>query len=375
MKIIFFSILAVVMIGMMVPSAFAEDTISINEFSEIYRDMGYEHGMDVWINGHVKFENGKALGLGIDSGQQVTIQVFTSDDKLVYTDSKRNSSLKELPNSSWDISAFQFLIPNEKFGNSDRYSVYVFYGPPNNNFKNTQFSGKTEIFVGIDRFAFQEKMNREQQLQAQTSTPSASPSQKTSTPSMTTSQNSDSIILILVVIFIIIIGFFIRIISKRKRSEITRFGISEKDLRNNFYNLDDEEAEELVGKLFEEKGYSVQVGVMSKTGKMKKVGDHGIDVRAKIKEKKKWYRSESEYVGIQVKHWKDNVGFDDAAKTMGVSEEFDKVILISTKSDFTKQLIDYMKEGHWKKLELWNSDEFKDELRRYVLNTKTAYKR
>ena len=55
-------------------------------------------------------------------------------------------------------------------------------------------------------------------------------------------------------------------------------------------------------------------------------------------------RLKKEKLGIQVKHWENNVGFDDAAKTMGVSEEYDKVIIISTKSDFTHQVYENKNE-------------------------------
>ena len=70
------------------------------------------------------------------------------------------------------------------------------------------------------------------------------------------------------------------------------------------------------------KGYSVEV--------TKPTGDFGIDVEAK-KDKK--------FIGIQVKHWKksSNVRFEDVAKTLGVAQKFEKVIIVSTKSGFTPQ--------------------------------------
>ena len=70
MKIIFV-VLTVAMIGLMAPNVFAENPITFHGIVD-----GYNHGVDVYINGHVNFENNKALGLGIGPGFQTTIQVF-----------------------------------------------------------------------------------------------------------------------------------------------------------------------------------------------------------------------------------------------------------------------------------------------------------
>ena len=119
-------------------------------------------------------------------------------------------------------------------------------------------------------------------------------------------------------------------------------------------NMTDKEAEDLVGKLFELKGYDVKIGVMSKDGKNKRIQDGGIDVRAEKENKK---------IGIQVKHWKQNVKFDDVAKTLGVAKGFTKMIVISTKSGFTPQSLEHAKEN--RKIELWDCEKFKKELEEY----------
>ena len=119
----------------------------------------------------------------------------------------------------------------------------------------------------------------------------------------------------------------------------------------NIENMTDKEAEDLVGKLFELKGYTVKIGAISKDGKNKRIQDGGIDVRAEKENKK---------IGIQVKHWKSNVGFDDAAKTSGVSKGFTKMIIISTMSGFTKEALEHSRKNS--KLRLWNSEKFKKEL-------------
>ena len=120
-------------------------------------------------------------------------------------------------------------------------------------------------------------------------------------------------------------------------------------------NMTDKEAEDLVGKLFELKGYTVKIGVMSKDGKNKRIQDGGIDVRAEKENKK---------IGIQVKHWKKgNVGVPDAAQTLGVSKGFTKMILISTMTGFSKEALEHSRKNS--KLRLWDSKKFKKELEEY----------
>jgi hypothetical protein len=105
--------------------------------------------------------------------------------------------------------------------------------------------------------------------------------------------------------------------------------------------------EHLVGKLFEKKGYNVKV--------TQKTGDFGIDVEAK---------NATEFIGIQVKHWKNDVGFEDCAKTLGVSHKYNKAIIISTKSGFTPQAWKFQEENQYR-LELWDTQRFRQELERF----------
>jgi len=103
--------------------------------------------------------------------------------------------------------------------------------------------------------------------------------------------------------------------------------------------------EELTGKLFEKMGYSVEV--------TKQSGDFGIDV---------WATNESMKIGIQVKKWKSNVGFDDVSKTLGSNlGKANKYILISTDSFFTSQALEWQSQ-HSHMIELWDTDRFKKEL-------------
>jgi len=110
--------------------------------------------------------------------------------------------------------------------------------------------------------------------------------------------------------------------------------------------------EKLVGKLFQKKGYHIEV--------TKKAGDFGIDV---------WAYNLNEKIGIQVKHFEADVGFDALSKTVGVTVgKVNKVIVISTKSAFTKQCYEYQID-HQHFVKLWNSKKLKEEIRHFLIET------
>ena len=132
--------------------------------------------------------------------------------------------------------------------------------------------------------------------------------------------------------------------------------VIQSDLENNFQRFSWEDMEDMTSKLFEKKGYSTEVGVPSPHG-MKRNGDFGIDVRAS---------SDLVEIGIQVKHHSSNVDFDTIAKTIGVSQDFDKVIVISTKTGFTSQAVTFA--NNEKKLDLWDSNKFKEEIQTNMVN-------
>jgi len=122
--------------------------------------------------------------------------------------------------------------------------------------------------------------------------------------------------------------------------------ISEVDLQNNFSKFTWQDMEELTGKLFEKKGYSVEV--------TKDTSDFGIDV---------WATKDGMVLGIQVKKWNSDVGFEDVAKTLGSNlGKANKYILISTTSFFTKQAWDHQSQ-HSTIIELWDTNRFRKELR------------
>ena len=123
---------------------------------------------------------------------------------------------------------------------------------------------------------------------------------------------------------------------------------SRSDLNDNFSKLSPIEMEELTGVLFEKKGYSVEV--------TKPSGDYGIDV---------WATGENEKIGIQVKKWAGDVGFDDVSKTLGSNlGKANRYIIISTTSFFSKPAQNWQKEiPHM--IELWDTNRFKEELQEH----------
>ena len=142
-------------------------------------------------------------------------------------------------------------------------------------------------------------------------------------------------------------------IESERKSTVskTKESISEEDMGNNFENFDPYEMEELVAKLFKAKGYEVEA--------TKKSGDYGIDV---------WASNSSERIGIQVKHQNSDVGYDVVAKTIGSAMTSNKIILVSTKSAFTKQVYAYQID-HQTFIELWNSERLKKEIRHFLIET------
>jgi len=129
--------------------------------------------------------------------------------------------------------------------------------------------------------------------------------------------------------------------------------ISESDMQNNFSNISWKEMEELTGELFRKKGYSVEV--------TQSTNDYGIDV---------WAIKDEMIIGIQVKKWQSDVGFDDVAKTLGSNmSKANKYILISTTSFFTPQALNHQRL-HSAIIELWDTNRFKNELRENFCGTR-----
>ena len=142
-------------------------------------------------------------------------------------------------------------------------------------------------------------------------------------------------------------------ISNENESNQSTFDgiLLESDLNDNFRRLSWENAEDLVGTLFSKKGYDSTVTQRS--------GDFGIDVEA---------RTDREFIGIQVKHWNGTVDFDTVAKTLGVQNKYNRVIIVSTKAGFSSHALTWAnRDENRYRIELWDTNRFKNELRQYVL--------
>jgi len=125
-------------------------------------------------------------------------------------------------------------------------------------------------------------------------------------------------------------------------------GITESDFTTNFARFSPHEMEQLVSTLFQMKGY--KTSVLARTSY-----DRGIDVEV---------ANSYESIGIQVKHWSNNVDADTVVKTIGASVQYNKAIIISTKTGFTRPAIQEAQKFPYK-LELWDTNRFKNELRAY----------
>ena len=139
----------------------------------------------------------------------------------------------------------------------------------------------------------------------------------------------------------------------------TKMYVSEEDLKNNFARFNWDQMEELVGKLFEAKGYQVEI--------TQKTRDNGIDV---------WATNHAMHqkIGIQVKHQDADVGFDSITKTIGsvMPGLANKIILLSTKSGFSKPVYEHVfdRQGSsqgW--IELWKAEKFRREIKQYLIPT------
>lgn len=144
-------------------------------------------------------------------------------------------------------------------------------------------------------------------------------------------------------------------ISKSSKVSTVSMSITKDDLNNNFERFGWQDMENIVGELFEKKGYVVTITPPT--------GDFGIDVEA---------RNDNESIGIQVKHWNNDVGYEDLAKTLGSSMgKYNKSIIINTKSGFTSQAWQKQSEMPYV-LELWDSTKLKNEFKKiFSLETHT----
>jgi HJR/Mrr/RecB family endonuclease len=135
--------------------------------------------------------------------------------------------------------------------------------------------------------------------------------------------------------------------SKSRKSKPSMALVTKKEMDKNFEDYTWQDMENMVGELFEKKGYDVIV--------TQATGDFGIDVEA---------RNDKESIGIQVKHWNTDVGYEDIAKTLGSSMgKFNRSIIVNSKSGFTSQAWQKQSEIPYV-LDLWDSNKLKSEIKK-----------
>jgi hypothetical protein len=188
------------MIGLMIPDSFAENTIQIDKLKDFY-----DNNNSIKILGHVNFENGKAVGLGLGAGHPVTIHVYdNSKDRLIFVNTEKIS-----PEGS-----FSFIIPPAEFKEKKKYSIAIFYGPPKENFRNTSFSGSAELFVGISASEYKKQIEEKQRQIEEQQRIELATLQKSTQKNYSDSNDNLWVLLL----FSIIMGFVIMVgIKKRSR--------------------------------------------------------------------------------------------------------------------------------------------------------------
>jgi HJR/Mrr/RecB family endonuclease len=140
--------------------------------------------------------------------------------------------------------------------------------------------------------------------------------------------------------------------TKSRKSKPSVASVTKKEMDKNFEDYTWLDMENMVGELFEKKGYEVTV--------TQATGDFGIDVEA---------RNDKESIGIQVKHWNNDVGYEDVAKTLGSSMgKFNRSIIVNSKSGFTSQAWQKQSEMPYV-LELWDSTKLKSEIKKAFFNS------
>ena len=197
MKILLLGVLIFGLIGLIIPNGFAENTVHINPLKD-----SYKFDNDILVSGHVNFENGKAIGLGLGTGYSSTLHVYDAkNNRLLHTDSQK------LDNDN----SFSFLIQHGKFSEKGIYEISVFYGPPKENFRNTSFAGSADLFVGISASEYKKQMEEKQrQLEEQRRQAALAASQKASSNRF--NQDDNSWMLAVMLIFLV---FVVIVLAKR----------------------------------------------------------------------------------------------------------------------------------------------------------------
>jgi hypothetical protein len=315
----------------------------------------YAMGEDIELRGIVKFVDGKAVGVGLPKNLNVSIEVYDSKNYFI------DVHVLKVKNDDTFILTLD-TGTNSKISKNGQYYFVAYYGLVTNELLNSDYVGRYNVYVGASALPPSASNVDVSTLPIIVNTPTISPTNPPTEPFVT----NWSMIAGLLIVGIVTIGI---IYKKFIRSGSTNYSSTQEDphdyskesndpmyptyedLKNNFARFSDYDMEELTGKLFRAKGYSVKVSPKS--------GDQKIDVWATTKD--------GTVIGVQVKHWKDNVGHDTVAEVLG--SNLGKVtyyIIISTKRGFTKSAYEH-EEQHKLIMHLWDSEKFKEEITQYLI--------
>jgi restriction system protein len=327
------AIVAIAMIGVMVPSVFAESPVLIQTDKK-----EYSMGEDIILQGIVKFVNGKAVGIGLPENLNVAIEVYNSKNQLI------TSHVADVKNDN------TFLLKIKTGKNSsilinDQYFFVVYYGIATNQLLNSDFVGRYDVYVGVSA------LNSNTLPSSIINNPTSGnikPNPVIPYSGTSPELNPEHFLLIGIGVAV---GFLAIIIKKILGGRTKLPKDLEKTLNQNFKNISGDEFEELIAELYRKKGYTVK--------KTPKGPDQGVDL---FLTKKRW--AGQNRIIVQAKNWTGHVGNGDVLKTAGARQMFNAssaIIIIS--SHFSPSALKALSNTpHISGIEV---DELKREFRKY----------
>lgn len=352
-----YKIALLLLIGL-IPFAYAENTVLL------YTDkQQYDIGETVHVTGKVNFVNNKAVGIGLQPGMSVSLEVYESNrlvDVLIH-------------NGVTDNFSFDVVLSQD-----GKYQLIAYYGLVNPQLRNSDYVGKVSVQVGENEITPNIPIISETKPITQ-----PIPKQTTQKESSMDWYYIGAGIIITIGIVAGIAKSFVGKPSKpnytttpmkgyvsyedNKRWEAehghyreTSTPVSaprdplqptQSDINNNFKRYTDYEFEELIAKLFQAKGYKTELTSRSNDG--------GIDV---------WARGNGERIAIQVKKYtSNNIGRPDVAQFVGDAALLSTRLIFITTSDYAKGAREYSIQ-YQPKLKLWNGDKLKSEIKKYMID-------
>ena len=135
LKIIFILVIASIVI-ISSPSIFAESPVIIQADKK-----EYSMGEDIFLQGTVKFVNGKAVGIGLPENLDVAIEVYDSKNQLI------TSRVADVKND--DTFSLKIETGKSPILKNDRYFFVAYYGLATSQLLNSDYVGKYDVYVGV----------------------------------------------------------------------------------------------------------------------------------------------------------------------------------------------------------------------------------